>query len=294
MVTGSTSDLFDVFCSGSMRIVNFNCIRFGEEAEVSLIFRLGFKVVRLSFVLKRKSEIYGYVLLSFSEVMQAPVSMEIAGTSISESEREGPGNCQWGLVLVLVDLGKSGLGLHVLGGHVQDFFLQTIEESHISVVTKVLIRSLFSSGLQSKRLAVPEEVGGQSLESSIFFVKNLRKSLELFGSFFRGLDWWFSHNGVITLIVRIRNWELPYSQDLEMSIIEDMGMININLSISLLIWAASLEGTRNIIALMWYLGNHVEVQKGVEQAAEGKNPRNQDMVKGIAGGGKPPKHKVDK
>ncbi|KAG7564341.1 hypothetical protein ISN44_As10g011110, partial [Arabidopsis suecica] len=36
------------------------------------------------------------------------------------------------------------------------------------------------------------------------------------------------------------------------------------------------------------------VQKGGEKVANGKNPKNQDMVKGTAGGGKPPKPKVDK
>lgn len=37
-----------------------------------------------------------------------------------------------------------------------------------------------------------------------------------------------------------------------------------------------------------------QVHKGAEQVTEGKNPRNQNMAKGAAGGGKPPKHKVDK
>ncbi|CAH8278812.1 unnamed protein product [Arabidopsis lyrata] len=37
-----------------------------------------------------------------------------------------------------------------------------------------------------------------------------------------------------------------------------------------------------------------QVQKGVEYVADDKTPRYQDMAKGTAGGGKPPKLKIDR
>ncbi|EFH53250.1 predicted protein [Arabidopsis lyrata subsp. lyrata] len=66
--------------------------------------------------LQMMKEISGYVWLLFCKDLQAPVAMENARISISESERKDPGNCQLGLAIVLVDLGTSCLGLLVLGG----------------------------------------------------------------------------------------------------------------------------------------------------------------------------------
>ncbi|CAE5976503.1 unnamed protein product [Arabidopsis arenosa] len=118
----------------------------------------GVLVVKPVFVrVRMREESPGYVLLFSCENLQVLGSMENAGISLSESERDDLGNFHLGLAIVLMDFGKSDLGLLVFGGHLQAFVMWVREESQIAVVIKDVIRSWFVSGLQSKRSVVSKD-----------------------------------------------------------------------------------------------------------------------------------------
>ncbi|EFH51861.1 predicted protein [Arabidopsis lyrata subsp. lyrata] len=253
---------------------------------------------------------YEFVLVNikggvFDSLLSPIIEIEISTTETENWESR------------LLVLRFSGFMLDRVLGDLKVAFPQMEEEISGAVTAKESCRFIISAGPQSQSLEASEKSEEHYLDFPILFERNLMVFRKFFGRYLLGSEIWGSQ---IRLIESLQNQNLGEVEEEQLA--EDGDKVDTNqvsdgedmdsenneekLKAENQLVADGVYGgmgrkkgticlqgissmKRNAHLLTSPRRRHV--QKGVKQLTEGRNPRNQDMVKGMAGGDKPPKHK---